>query len=82
VDLYKELQTAKDPRYGEVKNQYGEMNCDGVLGDKKPVSPYVPLTLEERCKMYRINAKEPPRPEDVKWTEYMAALAIECAAYP
>jgi hypothetical protein len=82
ADLFKELQTAKEPRYGEVKNQYGEQNCDVVLGDKKPFAPYVPLTLEEKCKMYRINAKEPPRPEDAKWTEYMAAQAIECAAYP
>jgi hypothetical protein len=80
VALYNELQTSKDPRYGEVKDQYVGQNCDVVLGDKKP-SSYVPLTLEERCKMYRKNLTE-TQSDDPKWRAYMDGLAVECAAYP
>jgi len=80
VGLYNELQTAKDPRYGEVKDLYVGQNCDVVLGDKKP-SSYVPLTLEERCKMYRKNLTE-TQPDDPKWQAHLDEMAVECAAYP
>jgi|GEM_PF-4124476 len=83
LDLYGELQTTKDPRYGEVKNLYGSMNCDLVLGDNKPAPPpYVPPTLEERCKLYRLNLNETQPVNDAKWQTYLAEMAILCADYP
>lgn len=81
VNLFNELQTAKEPRYGEVKNLYGSQNCEVVLGDKKP-STYVPLTTEEKCKMYRYNVIHTPSTGDPKYDAYMAEMAITCAAYP
>lgn len=82
LDLYNELQTAKDPRYGEVKNQYGILDCEAVLGDKKPVPVYTPPTLEERCGIYRKNLTETHPAGDPKWEAYLAEMAITCAAYP
>jgi hypothetical protein len=84
LDLYNGLQTTKDPEYGEYKNKYGSLNCDVVLGDKKPVPPPpVPLTIEEKCKMYRYNViHSTPTTPDPKYEAYMAEMAITCAAYP
>lgn len=82
LDLYNQLQSAKEPAYGEAKNQYGEKNCDAVLGDAKPVPVYTPPTLEERCRMYRINLAQTQPVGDPKWQSYLDEMAVTCAAYP
>ena len=82
LDLYDQLQIG-GANYKQVKYQYIEMDCDAVLGDKKPAPPpWTPPTLEERCRLYRINLTETPPTNDPKYEAHMAEMAILCAPYP
>lgn len=80
LNLYYEIQSGK---LSLAKERYGEQNCDAVLGDAKPVPPpWTPPTIEERCKLYRINLTETPPTGDPKYVTHMAEMAIMCADYP
>ena len=81
-DLWYRLQSGKE-YYMETKNRYGELDCDRILGDAKPVAPPpAPLDIATRCKMYRANVATMTGMEEPKDLAYMESMAAECAAYP
>ncbi len=81
-DMWNEMMSMPE-NYMELKYKYGGMDCDRILGDAKPAPPpFVPPTLEERCRLYRINLTETPPTGDPKYAAHMAEMAITCADYP
>ena len=68
--IYEEMQTAKDPLYGELKNKFGSLNCD-LSKVSIPVVPYVPPDSATICKNLR-SALEFMDPNSPKYPSYLA----------
>ncbi|MEO7426188.1 MAG: hypothetical protein ABI036_13455 [Fibrobacteria bacterium] len=84
VDIYTQMQTSKDPLYGEFKNKYSAMNCNNVIVAAGPgvLPPVPPLDTATKCKMYRSNLATMTGTEEPKYLDYMKSMAVVCAAYP
>jgi len=79
-DIYAQMQTVKDPLYGELKNKFGSLNCDlskvGAL-----VTPFVPPDSATVCKNLKATLAilDPGSP---KYPYYQQDIATYCTANP
>lgn len=74
--IYDQMQTAKEPLYGELKNRFSSLNCDHSKFTV-PVVPYVPPDSATVCKNLRstLTLIEPGSP---KYVSYQQEIAIYC----
>lgn len=79
-DIFNQMQTAKDPLYGELKNKFGSLNCDHSK-IVHPVVPVVPPDSATICNNLKstLATIEPGTP---KYISYQEEIARNCAAHP
>ncbi len=75
--IYDQMQSAKDPLYGELKNRFGSLNCD-FTKIVVPTVPFVPPDSATVCKNLRSTLAEID-PGSPKYASYLQEIAIYCA---
>ncbi len=79
-DIYAQMQTAKEPLYGELKNKFGSLKCDL----SQAAGPYVPPTPPDSatvCKNFQTSLAQMD-PSSSKYSLYLEQIAIYCTAKP
>jgi hypothetical protein len=72
-EIYAQMQTAKDPLYGEFKNKFTNLNCDL----SKAAGPYVPPDSATLCKNLRATLAMLD-PNSPKYPMYQQDIATYC----
>ena len=76
-DILAQMQTAKEPLYGDLKNEFGSLNCD-LSQSAGPVAPPDSATV---CKNLRSTLANMD-PGDAKYPSYVDDIATYCTAKP
>ena len=76
-EIHEQMQTAKDPLYGELKDKFVSQNCDVT----KTSTPPVPPDSATICKNYQAALAEMD-PSSSKYPLYQEQIAIYCTANP
>lgn len=76
-DILAQMQTAKEPLYGELKNKFGSLNCD-LSQSAGPIAPPDSATV---CKNLRSTLANMD-PNDAKYPSYVEEIATYCPAKP